>query len=60
MLEGVNDSLPEFLAISPIQTHGHNGKSRQMMIKDKLTKLNEKLEVSYKLQRNNIFLNRIY
>ena len=60
MLEGVIDSLPESLAISPIQTHGHNVKSRQIMINDKLTKLNEKLEVSYKLQRNNIFLNRIY
>ena len=60
MLEGVIDRLPESLAISPFQTHGHNVKSRKIMIKDKLTKLNEKLEMSYKLQRNNIFLSRIY
>ena len=59
MLEGIIDSLPESLAISPIQTHEHNVKSRQLMIEDKSTELNEKLEVSYKLQRNNISRNRI-
>ena len=47
MLEGVIGNLPKALEISPIQTHGQQLKSRQAEIKDKLTKLNEKLQVNF-------------
>ena len=45
MLEDVISRLPKALEISPIKAHGSNIQARKVQIKEKLAKLEERLEV---------------
>ena len=46
MLENVIDELPIALGISPVNKHGQHFHGRQIRIKQKLTRLQDCLEVS--------------
>ena len=59
MLENVIDELPIALGISPLNKHGHTFHGRHIQIKQKITRLQDCLEVSIYTIGIYIALNRI-